>query len=122
MLTREQILGKEAEKFVSAYLQAQGLKPIAANYSCKFGEIDLVMADNQTLVFIEVRYRQSFAYGDGAVTVDKIKQRKIIQTAACYLQQHDLDDRMMCRFDVVAISGLSVAEINWIKDAFWAAW
>jgi len=117
-----QVIGKEVENLVSIYLQQQGLRLVATNYRCKIGEIDLIMSDQGTLVFVEVRYRQNFSYGDGVATVDKNKQHKIKRTAIYYLQNHKLYDEVMCRFDVVAVSGRSKDDFYWIKDAFWERW
>jgi len=122
MLTSKQILGKEIEGLVCIYLQQRGLKLIATNYRCKSGEIDLIMSDKQTLVFIEVRYRKNSNYGDGAASVDKNKQRRIISAATYYLQGRNLYDKVLCRFDVVAVSGVSKYEFDWIRDAFWVRW
>ena len=115
-------IGKEIESLVSSYLQDQGLKLVTTNYRCKMGEIDLIMMDGETLVFVEVRYRQNFDYGDGVATVNKNKQWRIKRTATNYLQQHNLYDKIKCRFDVVAVSGKSKNKLYWIKDAFWGKW
>ena len=122
MLSSKQKIGKEIENLACAYLQQRGLRLIVANYPCKFGEVDLIMSDDQTLVFIEVRYRKNFNYGDGAATVDKNKQRRIIKAATYYLQERNLYDKVLCRFDIVAVSGVSKYELDWIKDAFWVKW
>ena len=115
-------IGKNAEDLARDYLQRQGLKFINANYQCKCGEIDLVMYDGATLVFIEVRHRKSISYGDGIATVTKTKQRKIIRTATYYLLENNLFDKVLCRFDVIATSGAVDSEVQWVKDAFWAKW
>lgn len=112
--------GKEIEDLVSAYLQAQGLHLIVSNYLCKAGEIDLIMQDNDVMVFIEVRYRKNVDYGDGLISVTKSKQQKIKRAATYYLQEQNLYDKILCRFDVVAVNG--ERELSWIKDAFWAKW
>jgi len=109
-------IGHAKESEASLYLQAQGLKLVLANYSCKYGEIDLIMQDKEELVFVEVRYRQSDDYGDGSDSVTQEKQRRVIRAAKFYLCERDLYDRIACRFDVVA-SG--PREMLWIKDAFW---
>jgi len=122
MLSSKQKIGKEIENLACAYLQQRGLRLIVANYPCKVGEVDLIMSDDQTLVFIEVRYRKNFNYGDGAATVDKNKQRRIIKAATYYLQERNLYDKVLCRFEIVAVSGVSKYELDWIKDAFWVKW
>lgn len=122
MLTSSRTIGRTAENFVCNYLQDQGLKLVATNYQCKYGEIDLIMREAKTLVFIEVRYRKKQNYGDGIATVTKTKQYKIMKTAVYYLQKNKLYDKILCRFDVVATSGKANGKIVWIKDAFWKKW
>lgn len=113
-----------AESYVADYLQDQGLQLKEKNYRCKLGEIDLIMADrDNTLVFVEVRYRKQQRYGTPLETVDRIKQRKLVHTATHYLQQRRLVDRCPCRFDVVAVSDTvpnsrDRANIEWTKNAF----
>ena len=115
-------VGREIETIVQTYLEKQGLIMLEANYQCRFGEIDLIMRDRTTLVFIEVRYRKQDDYGDGAASVDTIKQNKIKKTAANYLYKHRLADQINCRFDIVAVSGTQPYQIHWITDAFWQRW
>ena len=122
MLTPKQVVGKEIENLASSYLQQHGLKLITTNYSCKSGEVDLIMSDGENLVFVEVRYREGFSYGDGVSTINKNKQNRIIKAAVYYLQKHNLYDRVLCRFDIVAVSGKNKNDLLWIKDAFWARW
>ncbi len=83
------------------------------------GEIDLIMTDRTTIVFVEVRFRIHNNYGDGAESVDTRKQRKISLTALHYLQKSRLSNRF-CRFDVVSLSEAKngTSEINWIQNAF----
>jgi uncharacterized protein (TIGR00252 family) len=80
----------------------------------RFGEIDLVMRDGATLVFVEVRYRRSDRFGAPAETVDRRKQQRLTAAANHYLQAHPTV--LPCRFDVVAVSGGD--RIEWIKNAF----
>jgi len=115
-------IGKQIEDFVGAYLQKQGLKLVASNFRCRSGEIDLIMWDQETLVFVEVRYRKTTYYGDALATVSRSKQRKVIQTANYYLQEQNLYNKVLCRFDVVSITGDTFSELNWVKDAFWGKW
>jgi putative endonuclease len=108
--------GVAGEDFACSYLQTQGLTLITRNYSCRLGEIDLIMRDKNHLVFVEVRYRGNDAYGGGVASVTLGKQRKLIRSAQFYLQTHKLTDKVACRFDVLAISGQN--QVEWIKDAF----
>src|SRR5690554_7905136 len=95
--------GTEVETAVCQYLQKQGLKLLSRNYHSRGGEIDLIMLHEKVLVFIEVRFRRTAAFGSAAETVTRRKQARIIQTAEQYLQRHRLAHES-CRFDVVAVS------------------
>ncbi|MCT6698376.1 YraN family protein [Rheinheimera sp. 4Y26] len=98
------------------YLQQQGLTLLARNVSCRFGELDLVCQQQKQWVFVEVKYRQNNSFGGAAAAVTLSKQQKLRQTAAWFLQQQQ--KQADCRFDVVAISGDSPYQIEWIKNAF----
>jgi putative endonuclease len=112
-------IGQAAENAACRFLQTHGLRLVARNYACKLGEIDLIMLDQQTLVFIEVRYRHNLHYGSSAESVTFAKQRKLVKTAQYYLQRHTATKHTACRFDVVALTQLALKPgIEWIKDAF----
>lgn len=98
------------------HLQGQGLQLLERNFRSRGGEIDLIMRQANTLVFVEVRYRQSCHYGSPLETVTAAKQRRLSTAAALYLQQRNLN--LPCRFDVVGISGAQQETIEWIQDAF----
>jgi putative endonuclease len=101
------------------FLQNKGLILVHANYGTKAGEVDLIMRDKQTLVFVEVRYRRHRDWASAEESITQSKQLKIIKAASQYLQQKRLTDKVNCRFDVVAINGhLTPPRINWITDAF----
>ena len=107
-----------AEEQACRFLEGKGLKLLTHNYSCRQGEIDLVMRDNEMLVFVEVRYRRSKDYGSAVESVDSRKQAKLISTAQHYLQQHRQAARHPCRFDVVGISPCGADfEIEWLSNA-----
>lgn len=116
MTTLKQIKGQRAELAARHYLESQGLRFVKNNYTCRSGEIDLIMRDNEALVFIEVRFRRQAGYGSSIETVRPSKQRRIIRSALHYLQQKDLYDQIDCRFDVVGLD--TTDNIVWIKDAF----
>jgi len=109
--------GHEAESLACDYLQQQGLRLLTRNFRCKLGELDLVMQDHDSLVFVEVKYRTRQDYGHGSEAVDRNKQAKLIRTAQVYLQQHPeyLDSPM--RFDVISIDG-NRQKIHWLANAF----
>lgn len=109
--------GAQMEARARRHLEGQGLSFVSANYRCKGGEIDLIMRDQQQLVFVEVRYRQQSGYGSAAESVDNRKQKKLRHAAQHYLQQHQ--EHGSCRFDVIAIDGpVDKADLNWIANAF----
>ena len=115
----KQAQGEAAENAALQYLQRQGLRFIERNYRCKLGEIDLIMQDGISLVFVEVRFRRSTRFGSPAETVAARKQQRVVRAAAYYLQRHKLDQP--CRFDVIGIQGNSdPVKVEWIKDAFQA--
>jgi putative endonuclease len=109
--------GQHAEQLALNYLQKQGLQLLARNYSCRFGEIDLIVLDKPFVVFVEVRARRSMVFGGASASVTYTKQQKIIKTAAHYLSLHALHNKMPARFDVIGIEG-DKEELHWIKHAF----
>lgn len=106
--------GDEAENLALRYLRKAGLKPVSRNYHCRGGEIDLIMRDGDTLVFVEVRYRKNRHYGGAAASITPRKQQRIIVAAQHYLLS--LNEEPACRFDVVAID--EGEDIQWIQNAF----
>ncbi|MDR2196006.1 MAG: YraN family protein [Gallionellaceae bacterium] len=106
--------GEQAEQIAAEYLQRQGLAIVERNYRCRYGEIDLILRDGDTLVFAEVRLRSSGSFGGAAVSIDAAKQARLIRAAEHYLAtQPRLPP---CRFDAVLLSSLN--DIEWIKNAF----
>lgn len=105
--------GTEAEARAAIYLQQQGLKLLARNYRSRFGEIDLVMRDGVSLVFVEVRMRRSERFGGAAASITPAKQQKLALTASQYLQQHGAS---ACRFDAILLD--QAYNIVWIRNAF----
>ena len=114
-----QTAGREAEACALRHLQAHGLQLIARNWLCKRGELDLVMLDGDTVVFVEVRYRRHAAWGGALESVDARKQQKLIKTAQLFLQNESRWTRNPCRFDVIAIAPAGqTQDLNWIRNAF----
>lgn len=107
--------GKSAEDAAAEYLQARGLKLAARNYHCRFGEIDLVMRDGDTLVFVEVRSRRSSAFGGAAASITSAKREKLAAAARHYLSGRS--PVPPCRFDAVLIEG-EPPRIEWLRSAF----
>jgi putative endonuclease len=111
-LSRKQEQGRVWENAAMAYLQRHGLVLVEANFRCKLGEIDLIMREGSTLVFVEVRQRAAGAQVGAAASIGPSKVRRIVRAAQVYLQRCA---RMPpCRIDVVAIDG---ERIEWLKNA-----
>ena len=109
--------GKEAEDRACRYLQARGLQLLQRNYHSRRGEIDLVLQDKGSLVFVEVRYRSDSRFGSALESVNPRKQSRLIACAQHYMQTHPDTSQQPCRFDVISIMG-SRTTIEWIADAF----
>lgn len=121
------LTGESAEQDACKFLIKNKLKLVSKNFSCVFGEIDLIMLDKQSLVFVEVRYRKNSQFGSGAESITISKQRKLIKTASYYLQQNPKTSQYATRFDVISMSApdsestsKNESKIDWIKDAFQA--
>ncbi len=95
------------------------MKLVERNFSSRHGEIDLVMRENATLVFVEVRMRRDTNHGHPAETVNVHKQRRLRRTAQYYLQRHANGRCPDCRFDVVTVTGDRAAPTTeWFRNAF----
>lgn len=111
--------GADIERAAQRYLEQRGLTLVEANYQIRGGELDLIMRDRDSLVFVEVRYRASRAYGGGLESVDGRKRERLRRAASQYLQARQIRDTLPCRFDVVAVEprGDSLS-FDWITNAF----
>lgn len=111
--------GAAAEAHARQFLQAQGFRFVAANYHCRFGEIDLVMRQDRLLVFAEVRLRNRQDFGGAAASVTRSKQQKIIASAGAFLHHHPEFSRCNCRFDVLALQASAQGwHVDWLAAAF----
>ncbi|KAF3997171.1 YraN family protein [Glaciimonas immobilis] len=119
-----QIRGQMAEDAALHYLLQRKLVLVERNFSCKGGEIDLIMLESgksprstedpsDSLVFVEVRHRADQRHGGAAASVTVSKQRRLIIAAQHFLQRYRQPPA--CRFDVIAMDGDA---IEWIKNAF----
>jgi putative endonuclease len=116
MASKSQIDGYSAEHTAEQYLRRQGLRSITRNYACRYGEIDLIMQENDCMIFIEVRMRNNPDFGLGIETVNLAKQQRIRKTAQHFLQFKQQYDKIPCRFDLVGI--LKNKNLTWVKNAF----
>jgi putative endonuclease len=99
---RRQILGISGEDAACAELERRGYAILARRYRTRFGEIDIIVRDGGTIVFVEVKARMGEEFGGGAAAITRWKQRRVTQMAVDYLSRHRLHD-CPCRFDVVTV-------------------
>ncbi len=108
--------GQAYEAAAEKYLQGCGLVIIERNFQVRGGELDLIMRDDNTIVFVEVRYRQSQQYGHAAETVTPTKMKKLVKAANLWLMKQGLSVYSTdFRFDLVAIHQQG-KQIEWIKN------
>lgn len=112
--------GAQAEQLVADYLKARGMRVLFRNYHSRYGEIDLIAADDRYLAFVEVKCRARGSLTQPLETVTRVKQLKILQTAQCFLQQYP--SRLQPRFDVAAVTAtgekLSFGDVVYLENAF----
>ena len=116
-----QTVGKAGEDVACRELLRRGYAVLARRYRTRFGEIDIVCQDHQTVVFVEVRARKTRTCGDAIESITLRKRRRIGAMALDYLAWTNRIDHP-CRFDVVAIdgAGTSTERVNVIESAFLA--
>jgi putative endonuclease len=111
-LSDKQRHGRDGEEAALAHLLARGLRLVERNFRCKGGEIDLIMRQNELLVFVEVRQRADAIHGDAAASITPAKRRRLLLAAQLYLLR--LAMVPACRFDVVAIDA---GALRWLPGA-----
>lgn len=114
-------IGMEAESQALAFLEQQGLQLIARNVRFKGGELDLVMQDHQSRIFVEVRLRKSNRYGNAAESITFTKQQRLIRAALLYNQRFPTSQPW--RIDVVTLTPViktGLPDIQWLKSAITA--
>lgn len=108
--------GAGYELLARRHLECAGLTFCAANVTMRGGELDLIMRDGHTWVFVEVRYRRNDAFGGAAASITHRKQQRLLHAAAVWLAGRGASfDTSSCRFDVLAITG---SQLDWIPNAF----
>lgn len=112
--------GQITERFAEQYLTEQGLTLIGRNFHSRQGEIDLIMLEGNTYVFIEVKYRKNSQFGGAIAAIPASKQKKIKHSVTFYLHQTGLNEyNTACRIDVIALEGeITKPQVTWLKNAF----
>jgi putative endonuclease len=116
--TSNEDTGAEGEKAAARFLKQHRFKILVPRYRCRFGEIDLVAREGKTLVFVEVKTRESSEYGEPALAVDSEKQMHISRVALDYLRRLK-NPEIPVRFDIVEVTrDKDHFQCNHIRDAF----
>ncbi len=113
-LTQRAADGATAEAMAAHFLERCGLRVVERNFRRRCGEIDLVMRDGVTLVFVEVRLRRAIDYGGAAASITAAKQARLLKAAGLYLAR--LRHAPPCRFDAIVCDALDASRIDWLKD------
>lgn len=111
---RDPASGARAEAIAAAYLERRGLQVVARNFRTRFGEIDIVARDGDSLVFVEVRLRQSAAFGGAAESITTAKRARLVAAAQGYLAT--LGREPPCRFDALLLDDAAGNAIEWQRD------
>lgn len=99
--------GNIGEALATDFLKKKKYTILQTNYKNKIGEIDIIAMQNDVIVFIEVKTRSSFKFGLPREAINIYKQKKIINTATCYLKQKGLYDKTLVRFDCIEVNDLN---------------
>lgn len=111
------LLGRSGEDRAVRHLRKLGYRVLERNFRTSRGEIDIIALDGDTVVFVEVKTRTSGAFGAPELAVDRRKQDRMVKAALGYLKRTRLH-QVACRFDVVAISGPGMEQVELIRHAF----
>ena len=118
MSVQRQLVGIQGEDRAVAEVERRGYAVLARRYRTRHGEIDIVARDGETIVFVEVKAKESAEFGTAAEAVTSRKQRRVISMAVDYLARNRLTSSP-CRFDVVAIDGVGEdAILTYYRGAF----
>ncbi len=109
-------LGAAAEQYARHWLEKHNLIHIESNYSCRYGELDLVMRQQREIVIVEVRLRSRGGFGTAADSVHAGKQQKLARTTNHYLQSRNLTESP-ARIDVLGLYALHPNAVEWIRNA-----
>ncbi|WP_270420052.1 YraN family protein [Acidaminococcus massiliensis] len=118
MVHQRRRFGNWGEDRAVRYLERQGYEILDRNYSCAWGELDIVARHRGVVAFVEVKSRHSLKFGRPAAAVTRTKQLRLRKTAWCYLREHPVF-RCRCRFDIIEILDLyGEISLNHLKNCF----
>ena len=114
-----QTVGQHWETCAAQFLRTQDIATIASNVRSRYGEVDLVALDGNTLVFIEVKFRTNNRFSPSSLSVTKRQQRRIALTASVFRSQHSEYCHWHCRFDIIGFDQSDgQTQLTWLKAAF----
>lgn len=109
--------GRRAERFAARYLQQRGLKLVARNWHCRYGEIDLVCLEGDCVVFAEVKHRRGDAMVAAEQCLNRAKLNRLLAATQSWIARYDPRGTLHARIDLLAINGsLCEANTEWIKN------
>ncbi|MED5252921.1 MAG: YraN family protein, partial [Pseudomonadota bacterium] len=109
--------GAAIERLAAQWLQQHGLRLVTNNHHVKGGELDLVMYDQDILVFVEVKHRATTRHGHPLEMVNAQKRRRLIRAASLYIARHNLS--CPCRVGIRARTGTPPPRaVDWVQAAF----
>lgn len=111
-------IGRLGEDIASNFLEKQGIKILQKNYATKYGEIDLIALENETIIFIEVKLRKNKKFGSIIESISESKIKKISKAAELFLNEFDTFKE--CRFDIILIFlyNRNSYEVEWLKGEY----
>ena len=120
-MARSKLSGAWGEALAAEFLRKKRYKLVACGYSCRYGEIDLIVENRKFLVFVEVKLRKSNTFAEAMEYVDRKKQDRLRMTASLYLSQNPTE--LQPRFDVIEIyapegTATKCPQIRHMEDAF----
>ncbi len=111
--------GRAAERAAKRFLEDQGLQWLASNYRCRYGELDLIMRDEEHLVVVEIRYRRHVGFMEPVESITRTKRDRIVKATLHFLQNNTEYRDHPVRFDVLSLCGSSQrSTMDWIAGAF----
>lgn len=110
--------GQTGEQVARAWLESRGMQCLNAGWRCRLGELDLVMRDGDTLVFVEVRARRAGSLINAIASVDIHKQQRFVRAARAWLSRHPVEAALPARFDVIAFDADAINQdtVQWLRD------
>ncbi len=111
--------GRKAEDIACEFIKKHGLKIIKKNFRSRFGEIDIIALDKNTLVFLEVRSVSSLKFGFPEESITSSKKKRLVSTAQVFIKNNETLKKYGCRFDFIGIIWKTdKPEIKWTKNIF----